>query len=1416
MKKLNKRKLHQDFFCRIQKSRYSFLLILILLGISSTSYAQITQQDATFTAGTDFVDGDIYTDSGGAGGDYLNNELSTLNLCAEVGGTISLTFTEFDVEASGGAGGQCWDNLTVVGDTGGGDATYAGDGFDAGAGLVCTDATDVDGNPTLGPFTSTEGGCLVMTFDSDGSVPQAGWVADITVVDPPQEIIQQEATLTAGTDFVDGDIYTDSGGSGANYLNNELSTLNLCANAGETVTLTFTNFDVEASGGAGGQCWDNLTVGGDTGGGDGSYAGDSFDASDNPPNVQVCMDGTNTNPSDINAPTLGPFTSSPGGCLSMVFDSDGSVPQSGWLADISVDAILCNPPVAACTDFTVDLDANGAGSITTTDIDAGSTADCGGLALSIEAGDQTDFTCADVGTPVTVTLVVADVNGDEATCDATITVEDNIAPTLTGCSGSVQPADVNCVFIGGGALFTITDNCAPVTLDEEYFDEDGNNFLNGQFTLGSGSYGLGGGRVFPLGVNTLVLTVTDDSGLTGTCTVEIEVEDVTPPDAICQDFTVTLDNEGNGSVSVTDINNGSSDNCTAVGDLIVALAGLTDYTCSHVGNNGVTLNVTDEAGVIGSCSAVVTVQDTSPAEIECRQPVSTTTTPGFCGKQDLVVLEPFSIYDNCGADNVTFTRIPAGNDFPVGTTTLDWTATDANGNTSTCQSLVIVEDNELPTVASCNSAIDFVDPGSCFGQVTVSSEIFDNCGVASIEGTGTFTLPFGLHPNPITVTDVNGNVTVHDFTIYIHDDLAPEFANCPEETVVLQANSSGTANYPAQTPVAVDNCGVPTITNNLPEGGLPMGSSVVVFVAEDAYGNTTDCVVNVEVTGGISLHPVSDIESSLAENETAQTIAWNALNAGTICELCEETSLEGFRYIGTWWGHQYFLADEASLTRDEANIIAETYDAHLAVINDAAENAYLTEALDEEIRSAWIGLLPELVDGEWTFAWDNGDVLDFEAIEFSEINADTRIILGNDGAWKNATSEEDKFFLIERPCVDFTQTGPIYVPENEEEPSVLLRSGDVWPEGEYEVTYALTDMCGNEAEMNFGVDVLPELAEYCTTEGVDNGVWVEEFVFHDLVNETESNDGYADFTEETTTMNIGDGVILVRMEAGGNEAEDMLYWNIYMDANADGDFFDAGEMLYEVASRDDVETNLTLPVVSIENARLRVMVSRYAFAAPCGDTYVGEIEDYNLNLLIPEDYARAACEVDVAGLNGERNGFTVDLDWTVNSACPIENYIVEYSLDGINFISETQIDETDISDIIYTKDYTATLPAIVGTVVYRIKVQTADQPVFYTNPVSFRMNGKPNAPILFPNPADSYLSVALGEYVGQSGTITIYDNLGKARLVQEFDESTGDEMILRLDNFTDGIYHVSIEATGKRIQTQRLVIDKLYGWKPGK
>src|SRR5690606_9388187 len=115
------------------------------------------------------------------------------------------------------------------------------------------------------------------------------------------------------------------------------------------------------------------------------------------------------------------------------------------------------------------------------------------------------------------------------TCSFDVTINETEAPQLSNCTGSVQSTDTGCVFNGSGGTFIITENCGDVTLDEEYFDEAGNNFLNLQWTLPPGAYSLGGGRQFPVGINTVVLTATDSSGNTATCSLTVEViDDVLP------------------------------------------------------------------------------------------------------------------------------------------------------------------------------------------------------------------------------------------------------------------------------------------------------------------------------------------------------------------------------------------------------------------------------------------------------------------------------------------------------------------------------------------------------------------------------------------------------------------------------------------------------------------------------------------------------------------------------------------------------------------------------------------------------------------------------------------------------------------------------------------------------------------------
>ena len=63
-----------------------------------------------------------------------------------------------------------------------------------------------------------------------------------------------------------------------------------------------------------------------------------------------------------------------------------------------------------------------------------------------------------------------------------------------------------------------------------------------------------------------------------------------------------------------------------------------------------------------------------------------------------------------------------------------WTVTDNAGNTSTCEQIVTVEDNEDPLITCPADIVVDTDAGLCTASgVNLGSELTsDNCGIASV------------------------------------------------------------------------------------------------------------------------------------------------------------------------------------------------------------------------------------------------------------------------------------------------------------------------------------------------------------------------------------------------------------------------------------------------------------------------------------------------------------------------------------------------------------------------------------------------------------------------------------------------------------------------------------------------------------
>uniref|UniRef100_A0A671PAW8 Sushi, von Willebrand factor type A, EGF and pentraxin domain-containing protein 1 n=1 Tax=Sinocyclocheilus anshuiensis TaxID=1608454 RepID=A0A671PAW8_9TELE len=107
-----------------------------------------------------------------------------------------------------------------------------------------------------------------------------------------------------------------------------------------------------------------------------------------------------------------------------------------------------------------------------------------------------------------------------------------------------------------------------------------------------------------------------------------------------------------------------------------------------IGTEFITYTATDRTGNEANCSFTVTVVDTEPPLIDrCRSPPTVKAT----GKKTAIYWEEPQFSDNSGAYlNISSTH-SSGDVFPVGETSVYYTATDPSGNSRTCELIITVQ-----------------------------------------------------------------------------------------------------------------------------------------------------------------------------------------------------------------------------------------------------------------------------------------------------------------------------------------------------------------------------------------------------------------------------------------------------------------------------------------------------------------------------------------------------------------------------------------------------------------------------------------------------------------------------------------------------------------------------------------------------
>lgn len=484
-------------------------------------------------------------------------------------------------------------------------------------------------------------------------------------------------------------------------------------------------------------------------------------------------------------------------------------------------------PEVVCQNAVVTLNSAGTGVLHISDVDAGSSDNCGIEHMSLS---QTAFDCSDLDEQ-TVTLSAWDATGNLAQFTAQVTVIDSEVPTI------VCAADLNLSTDAGSCFATVVLN-TPATSDN----------------CGVASVTNDAPAQFPIGSTTVTWTVTDNAGNTATCEQIVVVEDTEAPTIFCNEAITSDAEPGECAAFVTVITPVVHDNC-GVANLVNDVTNTSDASGVYpVGQTVITWTVTDNAGNSTSCTQLVTVLDNELPEIVCPQDLVLENDSLVCGA--VVAYELPAATDNCGVLTYELlSGLASGEVFPVGTTEVVYAVYDASGNAAQCTFFVTVNDVEAPVVECPSDRELSADPGQCGATVVYDLPVgWDNCGtldtvlLAGLESGAFF--PIGSTEVIYQITDAAGSSVICSFTVNVTDDEAPALSVCPTDFVMENTPGECGAFVNYSLPNATDNCGVveSELTEGLASGSLfPIGNTVVTYTFTDEAGNASTCSFTVTV-----------------------------------------------------------------------------------------------------------------------------------------------------------------------------------------------------------------------------------------------------------------------------------------------------------------------------------------------------------------------------------------------------------------------------------------------------------------------------------------------------------------------------------------------------------------------------------------
>jgi hypothetical protein len=478
------------------------------------------------------------------------------------------------------------------------------------------------------------------------------------------------------------------------------------------------------------------------------------------------------------------------------------------------------------------------------------------VTFTVTATDIVDVTVTPTCTPAsgsvfpitttTVSCIATDAAGNESSATFDVVVQDTTVPDIVG-----TPSDMLIEATGpNGAMVSFTN---PTATD----------IVDGPVAV---SCVPPSDSVFPLGEPTLVVcSATDAHGNTASSDFLITVQDTTAP-TLSLPANITAEATGPGGAVVTFSASASDIVDGEVAVTCVPPSG-TEFPLDQT---SVGCSATDAHGNTGSGDFLVTVVDTTPPLLTVPADITAEAT----GPDGAAVTYTATAFDIVDEDVIPVCVPASGSVFGLGTTTVDCTATDERGNSSSASFLVFVQDTTAPalTLPDNMTAEATSAAGAAVSFAATAVDIVDGPVMVTCSPPSGTVFALGTTQVNCSTTDAAGNTGSGSFTVTV-EDTTPPAVSVPGDIVAEATGPLGAAvSFITSAVDIVDGSLTPSCT---PSSGstFAIDSTTVTCTATDVHGNTGSAQFTVTVqdtTGPAIAGTPTDIDAEATTSAGAE------------------------------------------------------------------------------------------------------------------------------------------------------------------------------------------------------------------------------------------------------------------------------------------------------------------------------------------------------------------------------------------------------------------------------------------------------------------------------------------------------------------------------------------------------------------